>query len=128
MTENTPATPSRAGLGTDVPKTPPRTTTTLQPPTPVAVKTASSQPYTSTHAERDENITNMWHEISGKIVGPMPANIFLQKFVSPAASLAPGFDKDELDELMEVKVETRMYDHIVNNRYHCSSFLITDPC
>jgi len=128
MTENTLATPSRAGLGTDVPKTPPRTTTTLQPPTPVVAKTASSQPYTSTHAERDENITNMWHEISGKVVGPMPANIFLQHFVPPAASPAPGFDKDELDKLMEVKAETRMYDHFVSDRYHRSSFLITDPC
>jgi len=87
-----------------------------------------SQPYTSTHAERDENITNMWHEISGKVVGPMPANIFLQNFVPLAASPAPGFDNDELDKLMEVKAETRMYDHFVSDRYHCSSFLITDPC
>ena len=87
MTENTPATPSRAGLGTDIPKTPPRTTTPFNP----------QQLYTSTHAERDENITNMWHEIFGKFVGPKPANIFLQKFVPFAASPAPGFEKDELD-------------------------------
>jgi len=96
MTEDAPATPSRASLGTDVPKTPPRTTTTLQPPTPVVAKTASSQPYTSTHAERDENITNMWHEISGKVVGPMPANIFLHNFVPPAASPAQGLTRMSL--------------------------------
>jgi len=34
--------------------------------------------------------------------GPMPANIFLQNFVPPAVSPAPGFDKDELDKLMAV--------------------------
>jgi len=43
MTEDAPATPARASLGTDVPETPPRTATTLQPLTPVVAKTASSQ-------------------------------------------------------------------------------------
>jgi hypothetical protein len=106
-----------------VPKTPPRPTLQkLQPPTPIVAKNATSQPFTSTHAERDENITNMWYEISRKIIGPMPADRFFDAFLPAATSPAPEFNKRELDKMMKVTSETQMYKSFVSYRCNLSLF------
>jgi hypothetical protein len=102
--------------------TPPGGGHVLQPPIPAR---------TSTHAERDENITNMWHEITGKILGPMPANVFLDTFLPPAVAPAPAFDKEALHEMMDAKTEILMYEPFVSYSSHCCSFsslnLVVDP-
>jgi hypothetical protein len=105
--------PPREGLGTNEPKTPPRPTTNLQPPTPIVPKSATSQPYTSTHAERQENMSIMWQEISRKILGPMPPASFLEMFLPEAKNSKPAFNKEALDKMMNVKGEIQMYELFV---------------
>ena len=125
-TDNGPATPPTEGLGTDNPTTPPRTTNKHQPPTPIIPKSATSQPFTSTHIERQENLTMMWHEISGKVLGPMPANIFLDNFIPAARFPAPAINQTSLKTMMGAKKETSMYAPFVSYFFNFLYFSVTD--
>ena len=99
------------------PVTPPRTTESLKihPPTPTVPRNAASHPYTSTHVERDENETIMWHEISGKAVGAMPWPLFCHEFLPAAAIPAPAVSQYYLKKMTDASSEIAMYNHFVSN-------------
>ncbi|KAF8508363.1 hypothetical protein BU17DRAFT_99865 [Hysterangium stoloniferum] len=66
------------------PKTPPsRPTTdpTKLRATPILKKESTSQVYSSWHVVRDERITVMFHEISGRVVGPVRVEAFLNLYL-----------------------------------------------
>ena len=116
--------PATLPMGTDAPTTPPRVVANLQPPTPIVAKSATSEPFASTPSDRKQNIDSMWREISGKIVGPMPAGEFFRVFLTPVPSPAPAFNAKELNKMMKAKGELSMYSPFVSDFCHfsCSCF------
>ena len=122
--------PATLPMGTDAPTTPPRVVANLQPPTPIVAKSATSEPFASTPSDRKQNIDSMWREISGRIVGPMPAEEFSRKFLTPAHSPAPAFNAKELNKMMKAKGELPMYSPFVSDfcDFSCSFFLSLILC
>lgn len=104
----------------ELPTTPPNIDTDLNVPpegTPLTGKHASSLPFTSTHILRDERVTAMRFEISGRIVGPVLAREFLDRYL-PGENAPPLLLLDPeaqirmtklMQEMKEVGKETNMY-------------------
>ena len=101
-----------------LPTTPPNIDTNVPPEgTPLTGKHASSLPFTSTHILRDERVTAMRFEISGRVVGPVPAREFLDRYL-PGENTPPLLLLDPeaqtrmtklTQEMKEVGKETNMY-------------------
>ena len=95
------------------PTTPPNITNVPPDGTPLIGKHASSLPFTSTHIMRDERVTAMRYEITGRVVGPVPAQKFLDRYLpSPNAPSLPdhkGPMSRLAQEMSNVKKETQMY-------------------
>ena len=122
------ATPPRESLENNEPKTPPHTTTQLQPPTPTVPSNAASQPYTSNHINRGEGIQTMWQEITGKVLGPMPLKEFLNEFLPVARGRgargrATAPDPKLLKQMGNSNSEPAMYDLFVSGSIIFSPFL-----
>lgn len=117
------ATPPRESLENNEPKTPPHTTTQIQPPTPTVPSNAASQPYTSTHVFRTEAIKTMYQEITGKVLGPMPLKDFLNEFVPAAQGPAPVPNPEALEKLRVANTEYAMYEPFVSDSIIFSPFL-----
>ena len=108
-------------MGTAAPTAPPRVVANLQPPTLIVPKSATSEPFISTHSDRKKNFTSMWREISGKFVGPtMPTERSLREFLPSAHSPAPAFDAQKLNKIMKVRGEISMYSPFVSDFCNCS--------
>lgn len=96
------------------PITPPNITNVPPEGTPLTGKHASSLPFTSTHIMRDERVTAMRYEITGRVVGPVPAQEFLDRYL-PRATAPPLPDPKTpmaklTQEMSKLKGETGMYD------------------
>ncbi|KAF8622964.1 hypothetical protein AX15_006607 [Amanita polypyramis BW_CC] len=102
------------------PTTPPNTNVVPEG-TPLTGKQASSLPFTSTHIMRDERVTAMRYEITGRVVGPVPAQEFLDHYL-PSASVPPLPDHKglitKLAEMSKVEKEMQMYD-LWNETFNC---------
>ncbi|KAF8488112.1 hypothetical protein BU17DRAFT_104381 [Hysterangium stoloniferum] len=83
------------------PKTPPsRPTTdpTKLGATPILKKESTSQVYSSWHVARDERITVMWHEISGRVVGPVRVGDFLNRYLPKAPKPCPNHHTNKTEK------------------------------
>lgn len=75
---------------TIVPTTPPRTNLPLPQSTPIKIGTSTTCPFTTNQKYRVESCTAMGEEMVKYLVGPMPAQQFLDEFF-PVSKL-PGLD------------------------------------
>ncbi|KAF8512354.1 hypothetical protein BU17DRAFT_96330 [Hysterangium stoloniferum] len=57
--------------------------------TPILKKESTSQVYSSWHVGRDERITTMLHEISGRVVGPIRVEDFLNEYLPKVPEPCP---------------------------------------
>ena len=115
-----------------LPTTPLNIDTNVPPEgTPLTGKHASSLPFTSTHILRDERVTAMRFEISGRVVGPVLAREFLDRYL-PGENAPPLLSLDPeaqirmtklTQEMKEVGKETNMYGIWVIVTF-CRSFCI----
>lgn len=95
------------------PTTPPNIINVPPEGTPLTGKHASSLPFTSTHIMRDERVTAMRSEITERIVGPVSAQEFLDRYLPPAnAPSLPdheGLMTELAQEMSKIRKETQMY-------------------
>ncbi|KAF8498372.1 hypothetical protein BU17DRAFT_72339 [Hysterangium stoloniferum] len=99
------------------PKTPPSGPTadpTKLGATPILKKESRSQVYTSMHIGRDERITAMSKEISGRVVGPVRAEDFLSQYLPKTRNPCPEFTADTLKAFSQSKNEYAMYKPWIN--------------
>jgi hypothetical protein len=96
------------------PTTPPNIINVPPEGTPLMGKHASSLPFTSTHIMRDERVTAMRYEITGRVVGPVLAQEFLDRYLPsvnvPSLPDHKGPMTRLAQEMSQVKKETQMYD------------------
>jgi len=111
-----------------VPTTPPGTDPPLPQSTPVKIESSTTLPFTTNQKYRIESCTTMGEEIKKYLVGPMPADKFLDKFF-PVGKLsdldrASRFTPNCYRRTVEAERETRSYKHFVSlfneSRYPCS--------
>jgi hypothetical protein len=79
--------------------TPPNATVPLPQSTPVKTTTSTTLPFTTNQKYRLESITAMAEEISKYLVGPMPAQQFLDDFF-PSSNLSVDHDPSEVPQFM----------------------------
>lgn len=89
------------------PVTPPNPTLQLPHSTPIKIDTSTTLPFTTTQKYRIESCTAMANEMKKYIVGPMPADLFLDKFL-PTNDI-PGYRRREFNP--------GCYDKTVNAQY-----------
>ena len=99
------------------PTTPPNTSTVPPEGTPLTGKLASSLAFTSTHLDPDKRVTAMQFEIARRIVGPISAQEFLDRYLPqanpPSAPKRPdhkGPMTALAQEMSRIRGETQMYD------------------
>ena len=99
------------------PITPPNISNVPPEGTPLTGKLASSLAFTSTHLNPDKRVTAMQSEITGRIVGPISAQEFLDRYLPqsspPSAPERPDHERlmtGLAQEMSEVKREIQMYD------------------
>jgi hypothetical protein len=82
--------------------------------TPISNKVSGSNPYTSMHYERDDQMRMLGAEMVGKFIGPMPVAGFLEAFLPPHGTTALSDGQTQLLEAAaNEKVEVQMYDPLV---------------
>ncbi|KAF8497626.1 hypothetical protein BU17DRAFT_103228 [Hysterangium stoloniferum] len=99
------------------PKTPPSGPTvdpTKLGATPISKKESRSQVYSSMHIRRDERITAMSQEISGRVVGPVRAEDFLSQYLPKTRNPCPELTADTLKAFSQSKSEFAMYKPWIN--------------
>jgi hypothetical protein len=102
----------------DAPTTPPGTNPPLPQSTPVKIESSTTLPFTTNQKYRIESCTTMGEEIKKYLVGPMPAQEFLDTFF-PASKL-PGLNHIPVFTLgcyrrtVKAKKETCSYKHFVS--------------
>ncbi|KAF8626426.1 hypothetical protein AX17_006560, partial [Amanita inopinata Kibby_2008] len=100
---------------TENPTTPIITHSPLPSLIPVKMKNAAISEYSSTQKDRDLRIEAMRHEITGRVVGPMPVDKFLDLLPLPKKRLPQTTESSQILTLIEaVKDEKSMYPLWVN--------------
>ena len=101
-----------------VPTTPPATTAPLTQSTPVKIGTATTFPFTTNQKFRSESYTKMGEEMKKYLIGPMPAQEFLDDFFPvnelPGLGSIPLFEPDCYKDAATAKRETAAYSHFVS--------------
>ncbi|KIL67560.1 hypothetical protein M378DRAFT_9337 [Amanita muscaria Koide BX008] len=90
---------------TDRSSTPPNVHNLMPQGTPITHKLSKSQPFTSNHLFRDFRVTEMRHEITGRIVGPVAASDFVDDNL-PAVN-APRVIKELMSKLYNKMEEVK---------------------
>lgn len=95
------------------PTTPPRTAAILPKSTPIKPGISSTTPFTTNHLYRINSVTAMGKEMAKFLVGPMPAQLFLDTFF-PTGELSnlddvPSFEPDCYSDVFTSKYETHTY-------------------
>ena len=107
---------STASTGIPEPTTPENATIDLPTDsTPTVHKRSTAIPYSSTHIHHDDTLKALGDETVGYVVGPMPANEFLELLPCNTEKL-PSFDKKKkllFAKLAEQTTEFQMYDPFV---------------
>jgi hypothetical protein len=83
------------------PQTPPcgpTADTTKLGATPILKKESTSQVFSSMHLGRDERITAMSKEISGRIIGPVKVEDFLSQYLPQAPTACPSITAETLQK------------------------------
>jgi hypothetical protein len=85
--------------------------------TPIKRSCSTMQPYTTNTRCRDTTFNAMGKEIMGYLVGPMPVELFLEKFLSPSAILdyqpLTSFSDGAFETTLSAAHETRAYEPFV---------------
>ncbi|KAG2738942.1 hypothetical protein P692DRAFT_20882176, partial [Suillus brevipes Sb2] len=101
-------------------KTPELPPQILAPPndTPIKRTCATMQPFTTNTRCRDTTINAMGNEIRGYLVGPMPAEEFLEEFLSPTTipdyQPLTSFSEGAFDSTVSAAQETSAYNPFIN--------------
>ena len=111
--------PQTSGSTEPEPHTPPQAAAALiEFGTPTVPNNATEQNYVSDHIGRDENYQILSKEISGKVLGPMPPEEFLKKFLPVAEPSAPtaasAINFTQLETMISAKTEGAMYQPFVS--------------
>jgi hypothetical protein len=109
---NTP--PQTSGSMEPEPHTPPQAAVLAEFPTPTVPNNATGQNYVSDHIGRDENYQILSKEISGKVLGPMPPQEFLKKFLPVAEPAASVINLTQLQTMTDANTEVAMYEPFVS--------------
>jgi hypothetical protein len=72
--------------------------------TPLVKKESATRPYTSMHSQRDDRITAMWTEISGRVVGGISMQEFLKLYLPESKSFS--FNASSENAFLKVKSAT----------------------
>lgn len=108
-------------LAATPPKTPPKPATNLPVEgTPIAGKISGMQPHASADTDRNKVFKRLREEITGKIIGPVTAESFLEKFMPVPASMPSDSTlrkpaKFSLDKIRNAQKESDMYMSFVSS-------------
>lgn len=101
-------------------KTPELPPQILAPPndTPIKRTCATMQPFTTNTRCRDTTLNAMGNEIRGYLVGPMPAEEFLEEFLSPTTipdyQPLTSFSEGAFTSTVSAALETEAYNPFVS--------------
>jgi hypothetical protein len=96
MSKKTSSTTSPHGFRPKTPPSGPTADHTKLGATPILKKESTSQVFSSMHLGRDERITAMSKEISGRIVGPVKVENFLNQYLPKAPTACPKITAETL--------------------------------
>jgi hypothetical protein len=101
------------------PTTPCNTTCPLPESTPIKVTTATLLPFTTNQKFRNGSCSALATEIRSHLLGPMPAQSFLDEFFPtrscPRLSIIPIFTKGCYNSVLDCKLETQAYNPFVGS-------------
>ena len=121
------STPSHS---TVMPDTPQGKTLPLPQSTPIKVDTSTTLPFTTTQKYRVKSYTAMAEEMAKYLVGPMPAQQFLDEFFPiddlPGLQSVPSFARGCYRAAVMAEKETSAYKHFVSTSMTSLFFLLID--
>ena len=95
--------------------------------TPIHKQLSSIVPQTSTNVFIERSFVEAAQQMKGKFWGPVSVKKFFDQFLDVKTDSMPEIDFKAVKDVANQKLETTMYDPLVNNLFvHLSSYLF-DP-